>query len=84
MAYARDVVRVYANESRYASAACKGRCRDCDQPITWFVTVANGRKLALDGHEPVPLRSERDRDGHTIEIHERATLHVETCPRRTK
>lgn len=84
MPYARDIVRVYANETRGSTWSAKSRCRDCEQPITWFYTL-NGHKLPLNGHEPVPLKTERElASNRTVEIHERASVHFETCPERNR
>jgi hypothetical protein len=77
-------IRVWSNETRGAAAGSKSHCRDCRQPITWFLTVANGKKVPLDGHEPVALQTARDREtNRTIEFHSRDTVHLVTCPNRT-
>lgn len=80
MAYSSDVIQVYANDSRGSTGHSKAHCRYCGQPVTWFVTVANQKAMPIDGHEPVPLRSDRETaTGRTIEIHDRATVHFATC-----
>ena len=80
--FSSQFLRVYANETRGSTARAKSHCKYCGKPITWFVTVANAKAVPLDGHEPVPVRSERDDDNRTIEIHDKATVHFETCDRR--
>lgn len=78
-----DVIRLYANETRGSRIGSKVRCRYCRQPIVWMTTARNRKPIAMNGHEPAPLRTEREAGtGATIEIHDRAAVHFETCEKR--
>lgn len=80
--YQSPFLRVWANET-VGVGNPKSRCKFCRRPITWFTTVVNGKSIALDGHEPVPHRTERDHaTSRTIECHERTRVHFGTCPER--
>lgn len=78
------VIRVFANETRGIGNP-KGNCRDCGAAITWFYTFPKGKRVPIDGHEPVPLQTGRDTEtGRTIELHDRSTVHLATCPNRER
>lgn len=77
------LIRVWAIETRGAAANAYGHCRYCRQPVTWMTTVKNLKRIPLNGHDPVPLQTERDQaTGRLIEIHGRDTVHFETCEKR--
>lgn len=79
---AAGLLRVYANDTR-GSAGDKGRCKYCGAPITWFITVKNQKKVPIDGHDPAPLRTERDPvTFERVEFHARDTVHFATCTAR--
>lgn len=75
-----DVIWLYANESRGSRIGAKSRCRHCGEPVTWMETVKNHKRIPVDGHEPVPLRTEREAGtGNTIEIHSAGSVHFSHC-----
>lgn len=77
----RSAIRVWANETR-AQAGAADVCR-CGARLTWFSTVARGRRVAINGLDPTPLQSERDRaTGRTMLLFDRALMHVFVCPKR--
>lgn len=77
------LLRVWALETRGAIVGAKAHCRACGRPIVWMTTVKNGKQIAIDGHEPSPLQTERDVEtGRTIELHDRGTVHFDTCAKR--
>lgn len=84
MGYASPFIRVYANETRGATGRAKTHCKFCGEPVTWFTTQANERPMLVDGHDPVPHRTEKTDDGRTIEVHHRDTLHLNTCDKRER
>lgn len=77
------LIRLWALETRGALSEAKSHCRNCGKPIVWMTTVANAKRVPIDGHHPVALQTAIDREtGHTIEFHDRGTVHFETCEKR--
>lgn len=50
-------------------------CRSCGAPITWYRTLATGRPMPIDGHNPELL----DGDADYVVAHADQT-HWATCP----
>lgn len=57
----------------------RGRCRSCDAPIVWAVTVPNARRMPFN--DPVILSPVMDpREGVVLVDMDRTTSHFATCP----
>ncbi len=63
----------------YADTKGPGRCRSCAAPITWAETRA-GKRMPLEGHEPVPKSSEHSEDRRLIEVYDASDTHWANCP----
>lgn len=71
-----------------ASNAKEGRCRYCRERILWVTTASEPRRpartLPFNVPRPIPLSVRRnDESGIVFEVWSSASLHTETCRRRT-
>lgn len=46
----------------------EARCKTCERPITWVENVATGKKMPLDGHDLVFIKTSEQCDQSTGEL----------------
>jgi len=81
--YARNQIRVFANETRAAALREKTTCPRCGEPVSRHYTL-NLKPMLVNGHDVEPVRRERQADGRTVLVLDRSLCHYETCKKRRR